>query len=237
MSMFPTRALAALDAEVVRLGRPRIWGVVQAAWVDEPLLRAASVRELLDRLRGNGATTDPIAARLVARAATDDAEALTVLLASLAGVFVATSRRRGVDVDTSVADQLSLAAEVVCTTELPTMHVLAVLVSRVQARHRRLRHRVRFIGENGGALLGVAGGDDPARRALARMTLGHLGEAIDREVGRGTFTQADWRRLVELRVHERSSDEIARRDAMTAAGVRKRVQRTATALAVVSDAA
>ena len=51
MSMFPTRALAALDAEVVRLGRPRIWGVVQAAWVDEPLLRAASVRELLDRLR------------------------------------------------------------------------------------------------------------------------------------------------------------------------------------------
>lgn len=237
MSMYPTRALAPLDAEVARLARPRVWSEVQAAWVDEPALRAGSIRELLDRLRGSGAETDPLAQRLVALAAADDHDALTVLLAALAGVFVTTSRRQGVDIDMSVADQLSLTAEVLQTTELPSVHVLSVLVSRVQARHRRLRHRVRFVGGGGDALVGVAGPDDPAGRAVARVTLGQLGEAIGREVRRGTFTQADWRRLVELRIHERPSGEIGRRDAMSAAGVRKRVQRTAAALAVVSDAA
>ncbi len=233
MSMFPTRALAPLDAEVARLGRPRAWTAVQAAWADEPLLRVPSVGDMLARLRGTGAETDPTASRLVALAAADDADALTVLLATVAGVFVATSRRRGVDVDTAVADQLSIAAEIVRSTELPPVHVLAVLVSRVQARHRRLRHRTRVLGAGGDVLFTLASDDDPARCALARVELRWVGEAVHHQVERGSFTQDDWRRLVELRVHERTSDEIARRDAMTAAGVRKRVQRTAAAIALV----
>lgn len=237
MSRFHTRALASLDAEVARLGRPRVWAGVQASWASEPLLEAASVGELLARLRGGSAETDPLATRLVGLAAAGDGPALTVLLASLAGVFVATSRRRGLDVDAAVADQLSLAVEVVGSGDLPERHVLAVVVSRVQARHRRLRHRGRFQGEGSDALGSLASADDPARRALARVELDRLGRAVEREVGRGSFTQDDWRRLVELRVHERTSDEIARGEAMTAAGVRKRVQRTAAALALVGDAA
>lgn len=237
MSRFNTRALAALDAEVARLGRPRTWAAVQGAWLDDPVLAAASVRELLARLRGSSAETDPIAHRLVVRAAGGDAAAVTVLLASLAGVFVATGRRRGLEVDSAVADQLSLAVELVRSTELPDTHVLAVLVSRVQARHRRLRHRERLQGDGGAALAGMHAADDPARRALARVELDRVGRAVHREVGRGSFTQDDWRRLVELRVHERTSDDIARRESMTPAGVRKRVQRTAAALALVGDAA
>jgi hypothetical protein len=119
MSMFTTRALKPLDAEVARLGRPRIWATVQAGWAHEPLLQAPTVGALLVRLRGSGAETDAPAARLVALAAAGDEAALTVLLGTLAGVFVATSRRWGGDLDVAVSDQLSLVAEIVRTTELP----------------------------------------------------------------------------------------------------------------------
>ena len=163
MTMFPTPALAPLDAEVRRLSRPRTWAGVQATWADEPQLTCRTLADLLGRLRGSGAETDPAAARLVARAGHGDGAAMTVVLATLAGVFVAVARRRGGDVDALVSDQLSLAAEVVTSSPPADEHVLAVLVSRVHSRHRRLRHRSRPVADGGDALSRLTAADDPVR--------------------------------------------------------------------------
>lgn len=238
MTMFPTPALAPLDAEVRRLSRPRAWAAVQATWADEPELTCRTLAELLLRLRGSGEVTDPPALRLVARAAQGDGAALTVLLATLAGVFVVVARRRGGDVDALVSDQLSLAAEVVTSSPPAGGHVLAVLVSRVHSRHRRLRHRSRLVADGGDTLSRLAAPDDPVRLAMARVELSELAGAVRRNIRAGAFTADDWRRLVELRVHERTSAELAAAESMTAVAVRKRAQRTAACLqAVVEDAA
>jgi hypothetical protein len=228
-------ALAQLDAEVARLAGPRAWRVVRSRWRDEPLLADfAALDDLLAHLRGSGDETDGVAARLVALAAAGDAAAVTVVLAALVGVFVACARRQSSAVDDVVADLLSLATEVTCTTVFPDRHVLAVLVSRVQSRHRRLRRRTRLLARAGDRLPRVRALDDPARAAVARVELGALGERVRGHLAAGTFTNDDWRRLVELRVLRRTSRELARRDALTAATVRKRAQRTVEALGVAS---
>jgi hypothetical protein len=231
MNHHATPALWLLDTEVARLSLPRTWARVQASWAGDASLAFARPVDLLSYLRGSREDTDPVARPLVARAAAGDAAALAFVLAALVGVFVAVARRTSSDVADSVADQLSLAAEIVATSALPDENVLAVLVSRVQSRHRRLRRRTRVASDGEDRLARVAGADDPARFALARLELADLCGSVRRHVTGGSFTTDDWRRLVELRVHNRTSADLARAHAMTAAAVRKRVQRTAAVLA------
>ena len=234
MNHHATPALWLLDTEVARLSLPRPWARVQASWSGDASLAFVRPVDLLSYLRGSREDTDPVARPLVARAAAGDAAALAFLLAALVGVFVVVGRRTSPDVADSVADQLSLAAEVVRTTAFPDEHVLAVLVSRVQSRHRRLRRRTRVVSDGGERLARLAASDDPARFALARLELAELGGSVRRHVTDGSFTTEDWRRLLELRVHNRTSADLARSDAMTAATVRKRAQRTAAVLAADS---
>ena len=230
MTHYSTPALVFLDNEVARLARPRAWQAVQRDWVDEPELAAGSLHELLARLRSSGAETDPVARRLAARSASGDAVALVLVLAALAGVFVSTARRHGGDVDALLSDQLSLAAEVVRAGPLPDAHVLAVLVSRVRSRHRRLRRRTRLLGDVDESMAQLPAPDDPARHALARAELAELARLVRAQVDAGVITIDDWRRLVALRVHERSSAELGLVGSLTPGAVRKRVQRTADCL-------
>lgn len=230
MTLFRTPALVPLDLEIARLSRPRRWARVQEAWAGEPSLVAPDLPTLVARLRGTSHDTDVPAAALVARAGAGDEAALTVVLATLAGVFVAFARRRGLDVDTAVADQLSLATEVVCSGTLPTTYVFATVVSRTHARHRRLRHRTRSVVVD--QVASEHGWDDTEAEALARVDAARLGALVRRRVRSGAISADDWRRLVDLRVHGEPSAAIAAREGVTPEVVRKRAQRTLAALGV-----
>lgn len=233
MKLFHTPALVPLDLEVARLQRPRTWARVQADWAGDDLLASRDAAELITRLRGTSAEIDPLAGALVTRAAAGDRAALTVVLAALAGVFVAVARRRGGELDAMVADQLSLAAEIVATSPLPPDHVLATLVSRVQARHRRLRHRVRLLSGAPVVPEVPTTSDATEVAALGRVEVRRVGALVRRQIRAGVVSTDDWRRLVELRVHGDSSSAIAERDGLSPAVVRKRAQRTLQALVAV----
>ena len=230
MNHHRTTALRLLDTDVARLAHSRTWARAQASWPPELRMRFARAVDVLDDLRGSGAETDSLARSLVVLAAAGDGPALTLVLASLAGVFVAVARRRPGDVGDAVADQLSLAVEIVCTTGLPDEHVLSVLASRVQSRYRRMRRRTEVTATGAERFDRLASSDDPARQAVIRVELGELRRAVHRHVVDGSFTTDDWRRLVELRVHQRRSSDLARVESMSAAAVRKRAQRTAAVL-------
>jgi hypothetical protein len=183
-------------------------------------------------LRQPSPAADAAAISLVSRIGTD-ADALAVLLASMVGAFVTLARRRsGAGVDMAIADQMSLAVEVMHDLADLDERVMSTILSRVVARHRRLRRHDRFEGGADLLLTAMAStGSDLSDGVIARIEVDRVLDQVRELAPEQAQT---WRHLVELRVLETSSEVLAERDGITPAALRKRCQRLADSLRTVA---